>query len=80
MRSGTAGHAGAVQIVCDPAKVGYVDLLQVHVATHDPSDDGQDTARAGRPRPADGYGAIIDSALDAAQPIAPSGSCAQACA
>ncbi len=35
--SGTTGHAEAVQIVYDPAKITYEDLLQVHFATHDPT-------------------------------------------
>ncbi|MFI5401750.1 MAG: bifunctional methionine sulfoxide reductase B/A protein [Planctomycetota bacterium] len=35
--SGTTGHAEAVQIVYDPAKISYEDLLKVHFATHDPT-------------------------------------------
>jgi peptide methionine sulfoxide reductase msrA/msrB len=35
--SGTTGHAEAVQIVYDPAKISYEELLAVHFATHDPT-------------------------------------------
>ncbi len=35
--SGTTGHAEAVQIVYDPLKIAYEDLLAVHFATHDPT-------------------------------------------
>ncbi len=35
--SGTTGHAEAVKIVYDPAKVSYEQLLRVHFATHDPT-------------------------------------------
>jgi peptide methionine sulfoxide reductase msrA/msrB len=35
--SGTTGHAEAVQISYDPAKIRYEDLLEVHFATHDPT-------------------------------------------
>ncbi len=35
--SGTTGHAEAVQIIYDPAKISYEDLLTVHFATHDPT-------------------------------------------
>ncbi len=34
---GTTGHAEAVQIVFDPNKVHFVDLLVVFFATHDPT-------------------------------------------
>jgi len=34
---GDTGHAEAVQIVYDPAKVSYEDLLRIHFATHDPT-------------------------------------------
>jgi methionine-S-sulfoxide reductase len=33
----TTGHAEAVQIIYDPAKIDYRKLLQVHFATHDPT-------------------------------------------
>jgi peptide methionine sulfoxide reductase msrA/msrB len=35
--NGDTGHAEVVQIVYDPAKISYEDLLQVHFATHDPT-------------------------------------------
>lgn len=34
---GDTGHAEAVQIVYDPAKISYRKLLEVHFATHDPT-------------------------------------------
>lgn len=35
--SGTTGHAEAVQIIYDPARIGFGKLLEVHFATHDPT-------------------------------------------
>ena len=35
--TGTTGHAEAVQIVYDPARIGFAKLLEVHFATHDPT-------------------------------------------
>lgn len=35
--TGRTGHAEAVQIVYDPARIGYRKLLEVHFATHDPT-------------------------------------------
>ncbi len=35
--TGTTGHAEAVQIIYDPARIGYRKLLEVHFATHDPT-------------------------------------------
>jgi peptide methionine sulfoxide reductase msrA/msrB len=35
--SGATGHAEAVQISYDPARIRYEDLLRVHFATHDPT-------------------------------------------
>ena len=35
--SGTTKHAEAVQIVYDPSKISYQELLRVHFATHDPT-------------------------------------------
>lgn len=35
--TGTTGHAEAVQIIYDPAKIDYRKLLEVHFATHDPT-------------------------------------------
>jgi peptide-methionine (S)-S-oxide reductase len=35
--TGTTGHAEAVQILYDPARINYRKLLEVHFATHDPT-------------------------------------------
>jgi peptide methionine sulfoxide reductase msrA/msrB len=35
--SGRTGHAEVVQIHFDPSRVGYADLLAVHLASHDPT-------------------------------------------
>ncbi|MEQ1510040.1 MAG: peptide-methionine (S)-S-oxide reductase MsrA [Sphingopyxis sp.] len=35
--SGETGHAEAIRIAFDPAHIGYDDLLDVHFATHDPT-------------------------------------------
>ena len=35
--SGTTGHAEAIRISFDPDVIGYDDLLDVHFATHDPT-------------------------------------------
>ena len=35
--SGTTGHAEAVRVTYDPAQLTYGDLLDIHMATHDPS-------------------------------------------
>jgi len=35
--TGRTGHAEAVQITYDPARISYEDLLRVHFATHDPT-------------------------------------------
>ena len=35
--SGNTGHAEAIRITYDPAEIGYADLLDVHFATHDPT-------------------------------------------
>lgn len=35
--SGETGHAEAVQIIYDPAKIDFRRLLEVHFATHDPT-------------------------------------------
>jgi peptide methionine sulfoxide reductase msrA/msrB len=35
--SGRTKHAEAVQIIYDPSKIRYEDLLRVHFATHDPT-------------------------------------------
>ncbi|MFM5932266.1 MAG: peptide-methionine (S)-S-oxide reductase MsrA [Novosphingobium sp.] len=34
---GDTGHAEAIRIVFDPAVVSYADLLDIHMATHDPT-------------------------------------------
>ena len=35
--SGTTGHAEAIRIGFDPNVIGYADLLEIHFATHDPT-------------------------------------------
>ncbi|MEK6540931.1 MAG: peptide-methionine (S)-S-oxide reductase MsrA [Pseudomonadota bacterium] len=35
--SGSTGHAEAIRIAFDPALISYGDLLDVHFATHDPT-------------------------------------------
>jgi peptide-methionine (S)-S-oxide reductase len=35
--AGTTGHAEAIRIVFDPTQISYADLLDVHFATHDPT-------------------------------------------
>jgi peptide-methionine (S)-S-oxide reductase len=35
--TGTTGHAEAIKIEFDPAVIGYGDLLDIHFATHDPT-------------------------------------------
>jgi peptide-methionine (S)-S-oxide reductase len=35
--SGSTGHAEAIRITFDPAVVSFADLLDIHMATHDPS-------------------------------------------
>ncbi len=35
--AGTTGHAEAIKIGYDPAVIGYADLLDIHFATHDPT-------------------------------------------
>jgi peptide-methionine (S)-S-oxide reductase len=39
--TGTTGHAEAVQIVYDPARIDFRRLLEVHFATHDPTTPNQ---------------------------------------
>jgi methionine-S-sulfoxide reductase len=35
--TGRTGHAESIQILYDPNKISYIDLLRVHFATHDPT-------------------------------------------
>lgn len=35
--SGSTGHAEAIRLEFDPAVISYADLLDVHIATHDPT-------------------------------------------
>ena len=35
--SGATGHAEAIRITFDPAALSYADLLDIHMATHDPT-------------------------------------------
>ena len=35
--SGSTGHAEAIQITYDPAKISYVELLEIFFKTHDPT-------------------------------------------
>ncbi len=34
---GNTGHAEAIRVAFDPAEVGYGDLLDIHMGTHDPT-------------------------------------------
>ncbi len=34
---GDTGHAEAIRVTYDPAQIGYGDLLDIHFATHDPT-------------------------------------------
>ena len=45
--SGKTGHAEAVKIVYDPAKISFEELLKVHFATHDPTTLNQQGADVG---------------------------------
>ena len=35
--SGSTGHAEAIRVTYDPSQLSYGDLLDIHMATHDPS-------------------------------------------
>lgn len=35
--SGTTGHAEAIRVVFDPSLISYGDILDIHFATHDPT-------------------------------------------
>jgi peptide-methionine (S)-S-oxide reductase len=35
--TGTTGHAEAIRVTYDPAQLSYGDLLDIHMATHDPT-------------------------------------------
>ena len=35
--SGNTGHAEAIRVTYDPALIGYGDILDIHFATHDPT-------------------------------------------
>lgn len=35
--SGTTGHAEVIQITFDPTSIDYRELLEIHLATHDPT-------------------------------------------
>ncbi len=45
--SGNTGHAEVIQVVFDPEQLGYADLLQVHLLTHDPTTLNQQGADKG---------------------------------
>jgi peptide methionine sulfoxide reductase msrA/msrB len=45
--TGKTGHAEAVEIIYDPSKISYEDLLRVHFATHDPTSLNQQGADFG---------------------------------
>ncbi len=45
--SGRTGHAEAVEIVYDPSKITFEELLKVHFATHDPTSLNRQGADAG---------------------------------
>lgn len=45
--SGTTGHAEVIQLTFDPATISYRDLLEIHMATHDPTTLNQQGADKG---------------------------------
>jgi peptide-methionine (S)-S-oxide reductase len=78
--AGDTGHAEAIRIVYDPAVISYADLLNVHFATHDPTQlnrQGNDVGTQYRTaifpldaaQEADARAAIVRAQADQAQPI-----------
>ncbi len=78
--SGSTGHAEAIRIEFDPAEIGYGDLLDVHFATHDPTQlnrQGNDVGTQYRTaifplsaeQEAEARAAIARAQADHAQPI-----------
>jgi len=45
--SGITGHAEVVQVVYDPEKIEYEDLIRIHLTTHDPTTLNQQGADVG---------------------------------
>ncbi|MEA3410587.1 MAG: bifunctional methionine sulfoxide reductase B/A protein [Pseudomonadota bacterium] len=45
--SGDTGHAEVVQVVFDPSKISYADLLRIHLGTHDPTTPNRQGADRG---------------------------------
>jgi peptide methionine sulfoxide reductase msrA/msrB len=45
--TGTTGHAEVIQINYDPAEISYQDLVEIHLATHDPTTLNQQGADKG---------------------------------
>ncbi|MCX5069314.1 peptide-methionine (S)-S-oxide reductase MsrA [Micromonospora lupini] len=73
--SGRTGHAEVVQVVYDPSKITYEDLLKVFWENHDPTQgmrQGNDVGtqyRSGIYTTTDEQRAIAESSRDAFQPI-----------
>lgn len=78
--SGTTGHAEAIRISFDPEQIGYGDLLDIHFATHDPTQlnrQGNDIGTQyrsalfpiGEDQKAEAYAAMERAATDWPSPI-----------
>ncbi|MEU7971651.1 peptide-methionine (S)-S-oxide reductase MsrA [Micromonospora sp. NPDC049089] len=73
--SGRTGHAEVVQVVYDPSKINYEDLLKVFWENHDPTQgmrQGNDVGtqyRSAIYTTTDGQRTIAESSRDAFQPI-----------
>ncbi len=63
--SGTTGHAEVIQVTFDPDVISYHDLLEIHLATHDPTTLNRQSADKGTQ-----YRSIIFTHSDAQQEVA----------